>query len=1012
YYSCGRTNHGIDNSARVLRGLINSILKQQPKLILHLTVTLENIKRDRFDSPNDFTALSGVLFKMLKDQAFVRSYLVVDGIDACSSDDERKDGDCLSDLLRLIMATENIPDKIRWLVSADINHRVKTDLVEAGHFRYIVLEQAYQVLELKEAFHRSVNSMVDELALEKGYSEEIKTEISRIISEKSKDNALWAVTACATLRKEDNWYAVDVLKEMPAELNGLYEYARVNMAKLPRHDPEFCKSVLSTMAVAYRPLLISELARFVDLPPQVDLMRILDRCRPYLEVQSGKVRFADPTARQEAWNYLRNNPLEFSEAHSLIARKALEWLSEYFNTATLGVPNLNSARNQSDGANFSNNYGAIHWLMHLLNVKCFSRDDKTTNAVVFFMQNHFLLWLDTVISAGLHTDVAILMKKLDRFWTVSGPISLKIAKDALQIIYSHKSGNSVFHTNPNSAIFYPEESVLKQHWVAENNDWLVLPPETAQNWSDNSLALANRSDVESLAFSPDGKLLASGSDDSAVRVWDAETGAAQLMFEEHGRKVVCLTFSSNRQLASGSEDGVIHIWDMNTGSRHKTLLCQKYGLLWDIRWIASSSIKTVNIRDGFNDNALRKSLLGHEDDVKCVAFSQDEKHLASGSRDNTIKIWDLETGQVVSYVMRGHTKEVTAVAFSRQGHLASGATDKIIWLWDSERNMSNGMNARKEPNKGYPVRCIAMSSDGKYLASSTDTNICLWDGTTGRPTKPHELLEGGVLSISFSLDGGRLVSSSKYGTVTVWDVASGMLCHKFRGHSDYVTSATFSPDGNQVASASDDCSVRIWKCLAEVEKEKEQNEEEDRETILLGHSKFVTTVAFSPNGKFLASGGDDSRLMMWDLASLQLKWEAFDYSGGIESIVFSHDSSKVVSRSSDKSIRVWNAGTGVCIQGPIRTQETERSVGFDIGMPEYFLTEFGADPSTLGSSAFFSQESFKGKRYGISIAGDWITWNGREIIPIPDMYRPTASWVQGNTVAIGTKSGKVLLFRF
>lgn len=677
---------------------------------------------------------------------------------------------------------------------------------------------------------------------------------------------------------------------------------------------------------------------------------------------------------------------------------------------------------------------------------------------------------------------------------------LALVRDGIQIIRSYISSSSIFSTNPNSLLFYPDESTLKQDWIAKNKSWLVMPPKMAGSWGDISITL-NQSRIRSIAFSPDGRLLASGLRGDTIRVWDAETGEAQLTLQTMKTEVHYVAFSPNGQLVSVSENGDFQVWDLSTGRSLKTwtvegreimairfspnaeeseklvLATSKALLLWSFSdfgkptwtyteevleeerhvyavdfsqqgtWIASGGAGgDINIWDAHRGNACQRTLHGHKGDVNSVAFSRDEKRLVSGSDDLKVKIWSVETGanlksfncadiiREVAFspddslitagsgnevkvwesesgrqrcVMRGHDEPVISVAFSPQGRLASGSADWTIRLWSLEGIVSNGMSAIREPVKDHPIRRIAMSPDGKYLASASGQSIRLWDGLTGMPMKTHELFQAGVLSISFSPDGTRLVTSSRDETVKVWDVASGNVYRTFHGHSDWVTFATFSPDGTSIASASEDHTVKIWSCLPEAK-------EEDI-IVLQGHSGCVGTLAFSPDGRLLVSGDMGANMIIWDLKPQGKEYTVTTCSSHTDSVVdviFSQDSSRIVSRSGDGKVWVWDSATGDLIQGPLQTKAPTRTVGFDRNIPEYILTEVGADLSAFESSPFLVEEGQKGGRYGVAPGSDWITWNGRNIIPIPEVYLPTASWVQGNIVAIGTEFGKVLLFRF
>ncbi|KAL6814018.1 WD40-repeat-containing domain protein [Trichoderma camerunense] len=861
------------------------------------------------------------------------------------------------------------------------------------------------------------------------------------------------------------------------------------------------------MTAVYRPLLVSELVRLLELPSQIESLPKIEKCL-LLEVQSGIVKFINPAAQQVTRQRLHEDATLFPQLHSQIAKKSLKFLSAHFKIAALSFPRLNLGPSQSEKEMLPGAYGTLHWIMHLINVEDIVKDDEMVDLVVSFMKNHFLLWLDTLASEGLHADAAILMKRLEsvlleqkreekseRLKTQDFDQSerqrleqlgenkqshiLSLVRDGVQLFRLHTSENSLSRKHPSSAIFYPEESALKQDWMAKNKDWLVEPPRMTHSWSNIPFIL-NASHSNSIAFSPDGRLLATGLS-FGICLWDAETGAAQLNNEHESlrNRGDYLAFSAGGQLASAAKNGTVDLWDLSTGRSLKTFQVEQGDitairfspnadegeklilatsdalLLWKFSdfgkptckyteevieeeghvsavdfsqqgtWIASGAAGgDIKIWDARHGNVLHKTIQGHKECINSVAFSQDEKRLVSGSGDLTVKIWSVETGANLSsfdceftiravafspdgsFIAAGFGNEVKVweIAFLPQGRLASGSSDTTIQLWDFEGSVSNDTNALSDFTSCSSISHITMSPDGKYLASTSGKNIHLRDGTTDMPMESNELLQDGVTSISFSPDGKRLVSSSEDGLVRVWDVVEGSLYRTFEGHSQRVTFATFSPDGNSIASASDDRTVRIWSCLPEAEG--------GDAIVLEGHEDRVTTVAFSPDGRLLVSVSPDSNIIVWDCKSRRPKYSVTGQSGIITTIVFSQDSSRIVSRSTNRTIYVWDSNTGDLIQGPIIIRWPGRNVGFDPRMPEYILTEYGADPSTLEHSPFLVEECQKGGRYGVALGNDWITWNGREIISIPKMYRPTASWVQGNIVAIGTRLGEVLLFRF
>ncbi|MDP6546547.1 MAG: WD40 repeat domain-containing protein [Phycisphaerae bacterium] len=299
--------------------------------------------------------------------------------------------------------------------------------------------------------------------------------------------------------------------------------------------------------------------------------------------------------------------------------------------------------------------------------------------------------------------------------------------------------------------------------------------------------------VRAVAFSPDGKRLASGGFDGFIRTWNTTTGKKLLAFWGPSG-VFSIAFSPDgKRLASGYLDGSIRIWDAAAG---KKLLTIKARRSWDVPDIMYS-----------------------------IAFSPDGKRLVSGSDDKAITIWDTVTGKELLTLDEGC---VRCVAFSPDGkRLASGGYDTIT-LW----NIATGKKLLTL--KGYlgggqgEVRSVAFSPDGKRLASgSNDVDIKIWDTVTGKELLTlkgrlgnmdlgkiieHADLDpgsGSVYSVAFSPDGKRLASGG-WGGIKIWDTVTGKKLLAVDGHSDRVMSVAFSPDGKRLASGSEDKTVKIW----------------------------------------------------------------------------------------------------------------------------------------------------------------------------------------------------------
>jgi hypothetical protein len=275
----------------------------------------------------------------------------------------------------------------------------------------------------------------------------------------------------------------------------------------------------------------------------------------------------------------------------------------------------------------------------------------------------------------------------------------------------------------------------------------------------------------SVAFSPDGKLLASSSRDRTIKLWDAQTGELRRTLTEHGGDVYSVAFSPDgKTLASGSGDRTVRLWDVETGK-------------------------------------VRLTLKGHGEDVRSVAFSPDGKRLASGSKDKTLRLWDVRTGKLTA-TLEGHA--LKSLAFSPDGKmLASGGLDKTVQFWDVA---SGKRRVLLEGHNGC-IEGIAFCPDGKTVASSSeDSTVRLWDAAKETLRSTLRGHGGEVDSVTFSPDGKTLASGSKDKSVKLWDAQTGALRQTLTGPKARLESLAFSPDGKTLAGGSGgpEALVRLW----------------------------------------------------------------------------------------------------------------------------------------------------------------------------------------------------------
>lgn len=393
---------------------------------------------------------------------------------------------------------------------------------------------------------------------------------------------------------------------------------------------------------------------------------------------------------------------------------------------------------------------------------------------------------------------------------------------------------------------------------------LVSVPAFAQK-PDLVVQTGHSGDVRSVAFSPDGKTLASGSSDWTLTLWDVTTGT-QLRTLKHSRTVTDVAFSPNGQiLASSSTDKTIKLWDVTTGAE-------------------------------------RRSFAGHDGEVYTVAFSPDGKTLASGSFDRTVRLWDVATGRQLR-VLVGHDDYVSSVAFSPDGRTLASGGGLTINLWNvalgEPRSVADAL-PRAHFRHSSRVTSIAFSPDGKTLASgSSYKTVKLWDAATGAQLQSFDAHNDSVRSVVFSRDGKTLATGSHDRTIKLWDVTTGAQRLLLEGHAGWVTSVAFGPDGKTLASGSSDTTIKLWNVATGGQIRSFQT-----------HSSSVLSVAFSPDGKTLATGSRDNIVRLWDLTTGGQLRSLAGHSQMIHSVAFTPDGKTLATGSNDQTIKLWDMTTG------------------------------------------------------------------------------------------------------
>ncbi len=436
--------------------------------------------------------------------------------------------------------------------------------------------------------------------------------------------------------------------------------------------------------------------------------------------------------------------------------------------------------------------------------------------------------------------------------------------------------------------------------------------------------------VSSVAISPDGHTMATGSADNTVRLWNLTDPAHPHPLDQplagHTDRVWGVAFSPDgHTMASSSSDRTVRLWNLTDPAHPQPLGQPLQGhtdTVWSVAFspdghtLASGSgdhtVRLWNVTDPQHARPLGQPLKGHDDTVWSVAFNPHGQTLASGSADKTARLWDLADParpRQLGPPLQNHDRPVSAVnsvAFNPDGHtLASGSGDHLVQLWD----LTDPADPQPlgQPLEGHTsfLESVVFSPDGRVLASSSaDNTVRLWNvADPAHPTPLGQPLQGQtgcIYGVAFSPDGHTVVSGAGDDTIRVWNLDRAL---PLQGHTAEVLAVGSSSDGHTLASGSADRTVRLWKFA-------DSAPPGPLGQPLVGHTDAVWTVAFSPDGHTVASGSADRTVRLWNVTDpahpQPLGKPLYGHTDTIYSVAFSPDGHTLASGSNDSTVRLWD----------------------------------------------------------------------------------------------------------
>ncbi|KIK58572.1 hypothetical protein GYMLUDRAFT_141365, partial [Collybiopsis luxurians FD-317 M1] len=861
--------------------------------------------------------------------------------------------------------------KMKWIrvvIMSRPNSEIQKTMTNKKHIQSFDLSVGYTAHQDIETFFRERFADLDD-------GEISKSDINNLIS-KADGLFIWANTAMEFIESgmdmATNIQVVLQQKGHESEIEHpharLFDlYGEVLKQYFTNRQSQYqCQLIVGSIISAYEPLTMAALGTMLQIGSNVTyavVKKVIDVLKAVLYLNDGKVYYHLSLAE---FLISEQCPVEFKMKtalqHQNLAKVCMKVLTTElkFNMCNLETSSILNHEirdlEKRIGQNISSQlqYSAQWWAHHVKNAEA---TDSIDNGLKEFTSScQLIFWLECMSLIGKVNKIRVITSKIKKWAGERKDPNLMRGMQELEKfvnVFFVALNESTPHLYVSGCALLPSGSALRK--IIHCEQFVkVRRGGDGVTWEKILHVIDIEQRASSVAYSPDGQYVVSGSKDKTVRIWNAETGLqVGEPLKGHTQAVISVAYSPDGQyIVSGSWDMTVRIWNAETGQQVGEPLKGHIDEVTSVAYspngqyvLSGSKDKTVRIWNAKTGLQVGEPLKGHTQGVTSVAYTPDGQYVVSGSSDKTVRIWNAETGWQVGEPLKGHTQVVISVAYSPDGqYVLSGSKDKTVRIWNAEtvayspdgQYVVSGSSDRTvriwnaetvvySPDGLYVVsgswdktvriwnaETVAYSSDGQYVVSgSSDKTVRIWNAETGwqvgEPLKGHTQA---VIAVAYSPDGQYVVSGSWDKTLIIWNAETGLkVGEQLKGHTHVVTSVAYSLDGQYVVSGSFDKTVRIWNA------ETGQQVGEP----LKGHTNEVTSVAYSPDGQYVVSGSSDRTVRIWNAETgLQVGEPLKGHTQAVMSMAYSPDGQYVLSGSWDKTVRIWSAETSQQVGEPLK----------------------------------------------------------------------------------------------